>query len=361
MTTSCASCAEEKANLKRCSRCLQVYYCSKECQHLHWKTHKPFCIPSSQTLVQRVECYRKMRWQLPPGSLIPEIVVPFHMLNPCFSNEHELKLQELSSLIFQHNSSFRTLGLTYLQNVITKEEEQNLMDHTMDYIKVCGCRVEEEHLIQRAEYTLSPAHPTIIKMQKIFGETLGIPCPTMTPNFNYYPCKTTVLHPHQDNLFSADQIGILTVGGSGSVRPLSFCHWVTGHTFTIYVEPRSMYIMDEEVRYEYMHGSNAIIDSDSEMHIHNAIKQFTGQRLSYVLGSNTMQEELSNSSAQVWGDSEQRHCVDKQLGSTLSLLEYLTYVEKVGKLYPDYELLQQALEQLRTRYQKCVLMKSIQK
>ena len=31
-------------NLKECSRCKQVSYCSKECQLHDWKSHKPNCI-----------------------------------------------------------------------------------------------------------------------------------------------------------------------------------------------------------------------------------------------------------------------------------------------------------------------------
>ena len=27
----------------RCSRCKQVWYCSRECQKAHWKVHKPDC------------------------------------------------------------------------------------------------------------------------------------------------------------------------------------------------------------------------------------------------------------------------------------------------------------------------------
>lgn len=42
---SCASCSLEKTNLLKCSRCKSVVYCSKECQKLHWKAHKPICKP----------------------------------------------------------------------------------------------------------------------------------------------------------------------------------------------------------------------------------------------------------------------------------------------------------------------------
>ena len=37
-------CKNEKATkFKRCSRCWSVAYCGAECQHAHWKKHKPSC------------------------------------------------------------------------------------------------------------------------------------------------------------------------------------------------------------------------------------------------------------------------------------------------------------------------------
>jgi len=39
----CASCHSKTENLKRCSGCKTVFYCSKTCQKNHWKEHKPDC------------------------------------------------------------------------------------------------------------------------------------------------------------------------------------------------------------------------------------------------------------------------------------------------------------------------------
>ena len=42
--TRCASCKVRCQNLKRCSRCRSVFYCSVECQRSHWVQHKQICI-----------------------------------------------------------------------------------------------------------------------------------------------------------------------------------------------------------------------------------------------------------------------------------------------------------------------------
>lgn len=39
----CGFCNVQKAKMKKCSRCQQIYYCSKECQTLAWKTHRLSC------------------------------------------------------------------------------------------------------------------------------------------------------------------------------------------------------------------------------------------------------------------------------------------------------------------------------
>ncbi|KAK3098530.1 hypothetical protein FSP39_020369 [Pinctada imbricata] len=43
MDTSCENCKEKSKNLRRCTGCFEVYYCSKVCQASNWKTHKKAC------------------------------------------------------------------------------------------------------------------------------------------------------------------------------------------------------------------------------------------------------------------------------------------------------------------------------
>eukprot|EP00163_Fabomonas_tropica_P033016 TRINITY_DN850_c0_g1_i1.p2 TRINITY_DN850_c0_g1~~TRINITY_DN850_c0_g1_i1.p2 ORF type:complete len:150 (+),score=0.77 TRINITY_DN850_c0_g1_i1:221-670(+) len=40
----CALCGESSANMKVCSRCQTVAYCSKDHQKEHWKVHKSACV-----------------------------------------------------------------------------------------------------------------------------------------------------------------------------------------------------------------------------------------------------------------------------------------------------------------------------
>ncbi|KAJ7623509.1 hypothetical protein FB45DRAFT_1089047 [Roridomyces roridus] len=42
-SSACAACGKSNVNLRKCGRCKEVEYCSKECQTGHWKTHKKGC------------------------------------------------------------------------------------------------------------------------------------------------------------------------------------------------------------------------------------------------------------------------------------------------------------------------------
>jgi hypothetical protein len=52
----CAACCKaggtDSGNLKSCSSCHEVQYCSRECQRKHWKVHKPHCQHRASTKTQ---------------------------------------------------------------------------------------------------------------------------------------------------------------------------------------------------------------------------------------------------------------------------------------------------------------------
>ncbi|CAD6577525.1 MAG: hypothetical protein ASARMPREDX12_008386 [Alectoria sarmentosa] len=53
---TCAKChktqAEVSLPLKRCAKCQNQWYCSRDCQKADWKSHKAFCASSQQTNAQ---------------------------------------------------------------------------------------------------------------------------------------------------------------------------------------------------------------------------------------------------------------------------------------------------------------------
>jgi len=46
-TDSCDYCGKSDCELKRCSRCKKIWYCSRECQKNGWAAHKHTCAPKS--------------------------------------------------------------------------------------------------------------------------------------------------------------------------------------------------------------------------------------------------------------------------------------------------------------------------
>ena len=44
MADSCAKCGKGSEDLRRCTRCINVAYCNRDCQVAHWKEHKKICL-----------------------------------------------------------------------------------------------------------------------------------------------------------------------------------------------------------------------------------------------------------------------------------------------------------------------------
>jgi hypothetical protein len=285
--------------------------------------------------------YREMVASLGPGARIPEVVVPFDEMRV------RLKAMDTSGLagaIAAHNAQFEKYGLKYVQNVMTAREERSLVAHTIGYMRAFGAKVEDEHLIQRDVATLDPLHPVIGKLRAAVAATCNVDEQAVmrAPNFNYYPCAETVLHAHHDNLFLADEIAVVT---ACSPRRITFRHWVTRESFDLYVEPRSMYIMSGEARYEYTHGGA----SDGETALGARVAQCLAPRMSFVLGVNTAHPEMQRSVAQVWGESAQRRALENTLGGPLPLAQYLELVKIVTRTESYHPLLARYVERLQRK------------
>ena len=51
---ACANCERVNPRMSSCARCGLVFYCGRDCQSVHWKEHKPQCIPKADRVPQPV-------------------------------------------------------------------------------------------------------------------------------------------------------------------------------------------------------------------------------------------------------------------------------------------------------------------
>lgn len=295
-------------------------------------------------------------------TILPEVVVqglqvvlPKDIQKKKNSTHEDLKSNDWTDL--------NKLGFHYFPNAISQDQSKQIVDEVQLYLNLFGATVEGHHYIQRDSRPLSTNHSivqSIVQSAKWLKEHDVFP----RPGFNLYlpdsmsqsdeqknDNKKPLIVAHQDPLFSAQEVGIVSLGSPVTIQ---FTHWVTGHSFSVVVESNSLYIMRGLVRYEYMHGS--------------AHCQHHG-RLSLVFPIKRGDDRIESIAGQVWGQSDQRKKVDEWLNQSLSklrmisdykpnpmnLLQYLRMVEyqvHLKNLSPeDYAILKPTLERLK---QMCI-------
>ena len=63
----CAACGNSAD--KKCTGCHMTFYCSQECQHAHWKTHKPNCRVLSDYKQKKKTCNASIEQDFSQGKI----------------------------------------------------------------------------------------------------------------------------------------------------------------------------------------------------------------------------------------------------------------------------------------------------
>ena len=71
-TSKCSYCGKTSESLKKCTRCLTVQYCNRDCQQKHWKLHKASCKEGADKQMTR-----------PPTSTSPKLSLQFPKITQC--------------------------------------------------------------------------------------------------------------------------------------------------------------------------------------------------------------------------------------------------------------------------------------
>lgn len=107
----CAICQSDK-NLKTCSRCKMVFYCSPDHQKQHWPSHKIICVERERPKTTKVEVIspnKKYRYVEELSSYKQEQLKSFYVYN-------NITQKELTVYIGQYSaqSGGRWMGVTNL-------------------------------------------------------------------------------------------------------------------------------------------------------------------------------------------------------------------------------------------------------
>lgn len=151
-------------------------------------------------------------------------------------------------------------GLSYRTNALTEEQEQALLSY-MDSDECVWTPITDsaksrrvQHYGYRYDYKRrAVAEPTVAIPAEWFGlfegvdEAKGQEWNQVIVN-EYLPGQG--ISAHVDSLAYGEVIQCYTLGSGATMR---FTHAVTGEVQELYAEPRSVYVMSGEARYQWKH------------------------------------------------------------------------------------------------------------
>lgn len=173
----CSGChrraAADDEGFKCCSKCKLAYYCSKDCQVSHWKSHKANCkrVTEAKKLASKNHQKREFKllqeWkrQVKNGGILPFMMINFFGWNVLSRLEEEQSVV-LLNLVFDYNK----------RNFVPKSEPAIAR---IDDIETDGQLGQELQLVQelREAYASMPSHAanqcTILILSVVEGMTVG--------------------------------------------------------------------------------------------------------------------------------------------------------------------------------------------
>jgi len=288
MQQRCAFCYLSKTNLRRCSRCKTVFYCSIEHQKNHWSVHSKECVSASVAA-----CTESTQKTASNGGMdLVSGTSPGQLLSghPMEKNgqmdvdqiyaHYDCYIIEHPEIFFIHEQQHQQQqpiqeqthipGLTILHHFLTEEEHENLLEMALQEKENAaeGGMMSDsdsappgwESLTASAYVHLMATMPFVPSVgiyfytQRIFQRLLSkkfIPHIPKQLTLNFYEPHEG-LAPHTDN---PKVIKEWIVGMSlASSCVITFTHNTTKQCHEYALHPGSIMIQSGDVRYNWNHG-----------------------------------------------------------------------------------------------------------
>lgn len=172
---SCALCTSRNGSLRKCSRCKTVYYCNRECQKLHWKTHKLTCFPCQGISGTKVREHFPQPLKKDLKSRAEFISRSLKEIHLCVIDElfeHDIALKILAEVKELHSSGIFQDGLLS-GGKTASEDEEKFTEKKIRGDKITWLEGNENHV------------PSIVKLIELV-DSLVISCGELPDGLNGY-------------------------------------------------------------------------------------------------------------------------------------------------------------------------------